>query len=104
MESGVVGEFGEVPTLMARPGSSFRAMVVEAGLEGAASASVSRAASRAQLSQLAEEEEAAEGGAGVPLPSDSDSSVAAVSGAAGGRRMEGLPTFINRMKLDYDLK
>ena len=33
MDSGVVAEFDTVPTLMANAKSSFRAMVVEAGLD-----------------------------------------------------------------------
>ena len=35
MNAGVLGEFDTVPALMARPESSFRSMVVEAGLGGA---------------------------------------------------------------------
>lgn len=71
MEDGRVKEYDTVPTLVGRQDSTFRAMVVEAGLEG--SASVSRSASGANL----------EGER---------------------RRLEGLNTFVNRLKNDYKLK
>ncbi|KAL4852933.1 Multidrug resistance-associated protein 1 [Chlorella vulgaris] len=56
MESGLVAEFDSVPTLMARPNSAFRAMVVQAGLDGAASGAVSRRGSVTSLAQLAASE------------------------------------------------
>ena len=72
MEDGRVKEYDTVPTLVGRQQSTFRAMVVEAGLEG--SASVSRSASAANLSE-----------------------------GDGHRRLEGLNTFVDRMKNDYKL-
>ena len=80
MESGEVKEFDTVPTLMGRAESSFRAMVVEAGLDGTPAAS--RSASTANLAALTEG-----GGPG-----------------AAQRRLEGAMTFAKRLAKDYSLK
>jgi ABC-type multidrug transport system fused ATPase/permease subunit len=78
MEDGVVGEYDTVPVLMGRSTSSFRAMVVESGLEAG---SMSRGASAANL--------AAEGGEG---------------GGGGARRLEGRDTFVRRIAKNVGLK
>ena len=91
MEDGVVKEFDSVPALMGRTESSFKSMVVEAGLEGVASGSISRAASQAALAALAP-------GGGDESPVGT---VSAASAPAGGR---GVPSFARRLKEEYDLK
>lgn len=114
MEGGVVKEFDSVPSLMGRSGSTFRSMVVQAGLESAASGSISRIASMAKLAAKADapvagaqEEEEEEG---APSPGSEEGgnggsgAAAAISAAPGGRRPEGLPTFVKRMREDYDMK
>ena len=82
MEEGVVKEFDTVPALMGRAESSFRAMVVEAGLDGTPAAS--RTQSSANLSALAAAGE--EGGQQRPP------------------RPEGAMTFAKRLAKDYSLK
>ena len=97
MESGVVKEFDSVPGLMGRTDSTFRAMVAQAGLEGAASASVSRVASVAALAA------ATAAGKG----SDEEEAQAPPTqppGGSGERPVQGLPTFVRQLKDDYDLK
>ena len=103
MEAGVVKEFDSVGGLMGRSDSAFKSMVIEAGLEGAASGSISRVASVAALAAAAK---AAAGDSGdMSPPSASGSPLpAAVSPASNGRPIQGLPTFVRRMKEDYDLK
>jgi hypothetical protein len=102
MDGGVVGEYDSVPGLMGRANSTFRRMVVEAGLEGAASASISRKASLASIAQAREEG----GQAGAPQPpSDEGSPEGGVTSAAAGRpRLEGRETFARRMHHDYGLE
>ena len=87
MDDGVVAEYDSVPTLMARATSTFRRMVVEAGLEGsaAASAAASRAASAADLHAV--EEQAGEGGEGQPTRPQP--------------LREGMRTFVRRLRSDY---
>ena len=103
MEAGVVKEFDEVPRLMGRRGSTFRGMVVEAGLEGAAGGAMSRAASLARLAQAADaaEDAAAEGAAATASPAEPG----AASPAAGLRPPRpGQHTFVRRLANEYDLK
>lgn len=104
MDGGVVGEYDSVPGLMGRAQSTFRRMVVEAGLEGAASATISRKASLASLAQAAGEG-SPEGGA--PQPPSSESSPddgVALAAVAGRPRLEGRETFARRMQRDYGLE
>ena len=64
MEDGVVKEYDSVPRLMGRGDSTFRAMVVEAGLE---SPSMSRSASAAALAEAGSGDEDG-GGSGRRAP------------------------------------
>lgn len=80
MEDGIVKEFASVPSLMSRQGSSFRAMVVEAGLEGSA---MSRGASGLTLNAMEND-------------SDKDK--------RSRLRPEGLNTFVKRIQKENDLK
>lgn len=98
MEAGLVKEFDSVPRLMGRQQSTFKSMVIEAGLEGA-SGNISRVASLAALAAAAK----SSGSASPPAASDSPPQ-GALSPAAGGRPVQGLPTFVRRLKDDYDLK
>ena len=84
MDDGNVKEFDTVPTLMGRRQSTFRAMVVEAGLDS--SPSMSRNASAASLASVAEGE--------------------ATAPASGGKRAlpQGLNSFVNKYKEQYGLK
>jgi ABC-type multidrug transport system fused ATPase/permease subunit len=79
MDDGLVKEFDEVPSLMGRKESTFRAMVVEAGLDG--SPAISRSASAASLNKNGSS------------PGE---------GKKGGLR--GMDTFKKVMKDDYGLK
>ena len=80
MDDGLVKEFDEVPTLMGRRESTFRAMVVEAGLDG--SPAISRSASAASLT-------------------NNGSSPGDDRGRGLGR---GLNTFVKKYQDDYGLK
>jgi ABC-type multidrug transport system fused ATPase/permease subunit len=82
MDDGLVKEFDEVPSLMGRKESTFRAMVVEAGLDG--SPAMSRSASA------------------VSLVSKNGSSPGDNSGGRG--VMRGFNTFVKKYKDDYGLK
>jgi hypothetical protein len=102
MEGGMVKEYDSVAGLMGRSDSTFKSMVIEAGLQGAASGSVSRVASVAALAAAAR---ASAGGSGDATPPSAGGSPqpAAVSPASG-RPLQGLPTFVRRLKEDYNLK
>jgi ABC-type multidrug transport system fused ATPase/permease subunit len=79
MDGGVVGEFDTVPQLMGRSQSTFRNMVVSAGLESPA---VSRNPSSQSLTGLA---------SGGATPGSDER-------PAGGARTKGMDTFVRRMK------
>lgn len=100
MEGGVVKEFDAVPRLMGRTESTFRGMVLEAGLEGAAAGTMSRIASAAALAAAKEGEEA--GASADGSPSASRASPAAA--APGGRQLMGAKTFVRKLQTEYDLK
>eukprot|EP00887_Chlorella_sp_A99_P001417 scaffold8.g1417.t1 len=98
MVDGVVGEYDTVPALMGRTRSTFRRMVVEAGLESSAAA-IGRAASAASL--------AAAAAAPAEAPAEGQGAAPAAEAAPAGRgtqRREGLQTFVRRMKADHDLR
>lgn len=97
MEDGVVKEYDSVAGLMGRRESTFRGMVVEAGLEGVASGSMSRIASKARLAAPHAADEAAADGSSAGSPGMS-------AAAAGRAKPQGMPTFVRKMKADYDLK
>jgi ABC-type multidrug transport system ATPase subunit len=78
MDGGIVGEFDTVPRLMGRSDSTFRNMVVQAGLESPA---VSRNPSTQSLTGLAS--------GGTPGSNERP---------AGGARVKGMDTFVRRMK------
>lgn len=103
MEGGLVKEFDSVPSLMGRQKSTFRGMVVEAGLEGSASGVASRAASRAALAALARDAEVAgsDEASGSASPGEGAAATAAAPRPGG---LPGLPTFVRRIKDDYDLE
>lgn len=97
MEAGVVKEFDSVPRLMGRSESTFKSMVIEAGLEGAASGAISRIASQAALAAVSEE-------GGEDASSGSPGASAAAPAPTARPKLEGMKTFVQRMKTDYDLK
>lgn len=85
MDAGVVKEFDPVPVLMSRTGSSFRAMVVEAGLESPAMSRGSSYANMQTLGSIVEDEESNGNGGDM-------------AAGQGRRRLQGLNTFVTRMK------
>ncbi|KAL4457987.1 hypothetical protein ABPG75_012852 [Micractinium tetrahymenae] len=93
MESGVVKEFDSVPGLMGRAESTFKSMVIEAGLESAAPAG----GSMSRIASLAGE------GSGSPGADGAAPGVSATA-APGERQLMGMNTFVHKMKEDYDVK
>lgn len=104
MESGVVKEFDAVPRLMGRSESTFRGMVLEAGLEGAAAGTMSRIASAAALAAAKEGEGASAAAPADGSPSAPASSSSPAAPAPGGKQVMGMKTFVRKMQSDYDLK
>lgn len=84
MDDGLVKEFDEVPSLMGRKESTFRAMVVEAGLDG--SPAISRSASA------------------VSLNTNNDGSPGDGTRTGGRGVVRGLNTFVKKYQDDYGLK
>ena len=104
MEGGVVKEFDAVPRLMGRSESTFRGMVVEAGLEGAAAGAMSRITSAARLAAAKEGEDGASADGSPPAAAAAAAAAAPSAPASGSRPLMGMKTFVRKMQNEYDLK